>query len=193
MKTAIVPIDYINEICHPKGKLSAKGYPVFLEHHGILKRVNEALRLARDRGFPVFWARVSFSSGYGELPLGSPLFGKAQEFGALKAGTWATEFHEALDVKEGESIIEKRRVSPFFGTDLEVQLRARGIERILLAGVATDLAVESAARDAHDRDFAVTVLRDCCGAATIEDHEGALASLAKISNVTNLEGAFGEA
>ena len=85
-----------------------------------------------------------------------------------------------------EPVLTKHRVSAFYGTPLDVILRANGIREVLICGVATDLAVQAAARDAHDRDYVVTVVSDCCGAASDEDHETSLRVLAKIGAVKPL-------
>jgi nicotinamidase-related amidase len=70
---------------------------------------------------------------------------------------------------------------------LDMILRARGISKVAITGVATDLAVEATARCAHDLDYGVTVLSNCCAAATDADHENALAFLSKIAVVINAE------
>lgn len=85
-----------------------------------------------------------------------------------------------------EPIIIKHRVSAFFGTPLELVLRNNNITDLYICGVATDLAVQAAARDAHDRDFVVHVVEDCCGEANELDHTTSLVPLKKISNVITL-------
>lgn len=184
--SALVVMDFENEIVHPEGKFKAKGYSEFVQSEGTLKKVGRAIENARQTETPVVFVRVGFDPGYLEQPKQSPLFGKAHEFDALKLGTWATELHEDLDVRPEDVQITKHRVSPFYGTDLELQLRSRGITHLYLAGVSTDLVVESAARDAHDRDFQVTVLSDCCAAGSMEDHESALKTLAKITTLESV-------
>ena len=59
------------------------------------------------------------------------------------------------------------------------------IDEVYLCGVSTDLVVQSAARDAHDRDYKVTILKDCCAAANDEDHNSSLSTLEKIAIVEN--------
>lgn len=65
-------------------------------------------------------------------------------------------------------------------------LRNNNITDLYICGVATDLAVQAAARDAHDRDFVVHVVEDCCGAANESDHTTSLFPLKKISHVITL-------
>jgi ureidoacrylate peracid hydrolase len=60
------------------------------------------------------------------------------------------------------------------GTSLREVLQARGIQSLLLSGIATDTCVESTARDAYFLDYYVTLVADCCGAASAQDHSGTL-------------------
>ena len=101
----------------------------------------------------------------------------------MKLGTWATEFHKDLDVQPNDPIIVKHRISPFYSTSLELWLRTNQVTDIYLAGVATDIVVQSAARDAHDRGFNVFVLSDCWAAGNDEDHDSSVKTMAKISKV----------
>ena len=186
-KRALVCIDFINEIIDPAGKLAGKGYADFVKEHDTLQNVSRAQSYFRSGGDPVIHVRVGFSPSYAEHPAGSPLFGKAKEFQALTLGEWGTEFAKQVHPEKDDIVLVKHRVSAFFGTGLEVVLRSLGVQQVFLAGVATDLAVEAAAREAHDRDFSVTVLSDCCAAANEQDHASSLDFLRKIAAVKTLD------
>lgn len=180
---ALIVMDYINEIIHEEGKFKGKGYADFAKENKIIENVVNCIKIAREKNMDIIFVKVGFSSDYKDQPKNSPLFGKANEFEALKLDTWATEFHEKLDVKLTDKIITKKRVSPFYGTELENYLKKNQISDLFLCGVSTDLVVQSAARDAHDRDFNVYVLSDCCAAGNIDDHNNSLNTLKKIANV----------
>lgn len=186
-KRALLCIDLINDIVDPAGKLAGKGYPKFAETHGSLANIAKAQSRIREEGSLLVHVRVGFSPNYTEHPAGSPLFGRAKEFQALRLGGWGTEFSDTVQPAPGEPVVIKHRVSSFYGTDLEVVLRAQGIHTVLIAGVATDLAVESAAREAHDRDYRVIVLSDCCIAANEDDHTRSLELVKKIGTVATLD------
>ncbi len=186
-RTALILIDFVNEIVAEEGKLAGKGYAAFVERHETLDRVSDLLKAGRSRGMYIVHVRVGFTSGYPEHPEASPLFGAAKKFGALQFGTWGTEFHTKVVPLKDETVIAKHRVSAFYATPLDLILRSQGIHKVVLVGVATDLAVQSAARDAHDRDYAVTVVADCCAAADDDDHNHALRQLKKIATVTPLD------
>lgn len=80
-------------------------------------------------------------------------------------------------------VIHKNRVSAFYNTQLDYVLQTHSITHVMLAGCASDLAINSTARDAHDRDYKVTILSSCCIAANNEDHDDSLRLLEKIAEV----------
>ena len=186
-ENALVLIDFINEIVDPQGKLSGTGYADFDARHGSLNRVIELLRHARSRGFAVIHVGLGFSTDYKEQPEASPVFGGAKKFNAVQLQTWGTEFHAKAMPLASEAILTKHRVSAFFGTPLELILRTYGARNLFIAGCATDMAVQTTTREAHDRDFACSVIGDCCIAANDEDHEQTLRLLSKVAGITTLE------
>ncbi len=183
MKAALVLIDLINEIVDEKGKFAGKGYPDFVKKHRVLENVNAAIAKARAKSIPIIFVRIGFSGDYREWPETSPLFGGARKFGALRLETWATDIPESLDRRPEDYLVTKHRVSSFYATSLEAVLRTLKVDLLLCGGVATDLAVQSAVRDAHDRDYKVVVLEDLCGAGNEEDHIQTLRLLAKVAIV----------
>lgn len=189
MKKALICIDFINEIVSPQGKLSGKGYASFAERHKSLAKVKNLQEKFRSKKELIIHIGVCFSKSYIEHPLHSPLFGKAKEFKALEKGSWGTAFHEEVSPVdlEQEVVIEKHRVSSFYQTNLELILRNQDISELFICGVATDLAVESLVREAHDRDFQVTVVEDACIAANDEDHRNSLTTMIKIASIKKLE------
>lgn len=78
------------------------------------------------------------------------------------------EFIDGLDVEKPDTIIKKYKISSFFKTNLDAKLK--GINKVVIAGVLTNLCVRSAVQDAYDRDFEVVVIKDCCKAFDIETH-----------------------
>jgi nicotinamidase-related amidase len=183
---ALLLIDFINEIVAPEGIIATKGYADFDARHGTLDRVGRLLRLTRRTNQAIIHVRVGFSGDYKELPASSPLLGGARAAGALQLDTWATDFHPKAAPAESELCLTKHRVSAFYGTPLEIVLRTYGIRHLAVAGCATDVAVQTAVREAHDRDFACSVIGDCCMAANDDDHAHALRLVAKVAKVVDL-------
>lgn len=81
-------------------------------------------------------------------------------------GTPTAELHDALDVAPEDLIVDKTRYGAFHGTDLAQQLRQRGIETVIISGIATNICCETTAREASQHDFRVIFLSD--GTATKE-------------------------
>jgi ureidoacrylate peracid hydrolase len=81
-------------------------------------------------------------------------------------GMPGAELHDALDVDERDVILNKPRYGAFHGTDLDLILRARGIDTVIVSGIATNICCETTAREAAQRDYRVLFLSD--GTATKE-------------------------
>ena len=80
-------------------------------------------------------------------------------------------------------IITKHRISAFYATSLEAFLRANQIQHLILTGVSTDMAVQTTARDAHDRDYLVSIVSDACGSGSMDSHLSTLKELKQIASV----------
>ena len=93
-------------------------------------------------------------------------------------GEPATELADGLVPEEHEYLIRKRRYSAFFATELELVLRAYGVNTLLLVGSLTDVCVHYTFADAHQRDFHCRVLTDCVGGSSLEAHDAALRAMA---------------
>lgn len=183
MNTLVLSLDFINDIVHPDGKLANQ-----LDQSLVIANANKAIHWARANDHLVAHVKVGFQKGYKECPIQSPGFSKAPTFDALALGEWGTEFHESLDVQEEDFIVVKPRISPFYCTNLDALLRANYIERIVLFGVSTSMAVLTAAHDAHNRDYYVTVVSDACGTnRDPKTHDYALELLAPISEVITVD------
>jgi nicotinamidase-related amidase len=183
MKNAIICIDFINEIVGASGKLAGKGYRDFVTRHNTLANLAREQAAMRASGGSVIHVHLGFAPDYSDHPQSSPLLGGARAAGILKLGTPSTEITPEVAPLDGDIVLVKKRISVFYGTELERTLRDLSIGKISLAGVATDLAVQSAARDAHDRDFEVEVIANCCAAANDADHEAALITMKKFAAV----------
>lgn len=136
----------------------------------LIDSVNRAIQAARNNKIPVIYIVVGFRKGYPEV---SP---NNKSFAVLKNGTMNLDMEEAFQVhvsvapQPGDVVITKKRVSAFTGSDLEVVLRSLGIKKILLSGISTSGVVLSTLREAADKDYAITVLSDCCADMDEEVH-----------------------
>jgi ureidoacrylate peracid hydrolase len=140
------------------------------------ERVPNLLRLidaARDAGVLVIFVRAIYDPGDLSDAMRERNLRLNMELPRCLSGSWGAEFYR-VNPLPGEPVIVKHRYSAMVGTDLLELLARRGIRSLLLTGIATDTCVESAGRDAYFRDYYVTLVEDCCGAASEEDHRVAL-------------------
>lgn len=179
--SALLVIDLINDIVHPQGKIARSASRV--AQNQVIAHTNQAITHARTQGWLLIFVKVGFRKEYIDCPKDSPLFGAALTHGALLLDTWGTAWHEQLAVKEDDLIIIKPRVSCFYATPLEALLRAQNIKTLALTGVATDMAIEHTARDAHDRDYQVIIVKNCCETARAEAHAASLTTMSRFANV----------
>ncbi len=127
----------------------------------VVLPLTELLPRARAAGMLVVFVRIAFRSNRSDLPPGNPLFSSFFEAADIfHEGTAGTEID--LPVHADGVVVLKRRASAFAGTDLELVLRAHGVDAIVIAGVATSAMVAATCYDAADRGYRVTVLRDGC-------------------------------
>lgn len=182
MSKMLLVMDMINDLVHPDGP-NAKTYVVCGQAKGMYQATAHVIGKARAAGVLIGYVRVGFSPDYRECPPGSPVFSRAREVGLFKLGTWGTEVYEQFAPQDGDVDIVKHRVSPFYGTRLEPVLRANGISELILSGVSTNGVVQAAIREGHDRDYACTLLEDCCCGATEDEHNFALAGLKRYATI----------
>ena len=78
---------------------------------------------------------------------------------------------------QGEPVIDKPGKGAFYQTDLELMLRNRGIDTLLVCGVTTEVCVNTTVREANDRGFRCIVLSDCCASYFPQFHEAGLAMI----------------
>ena len=128
----------------------------------LLDSISKVIQAARKSKIPVIYVVIRFRKGYPDM---SP---NNKSLLVLKNGTMnldteeATAIHASIRPQPGDIIITKKRVSAFTGSDLEVVLRSLGITHLTLSGIATSGVVLSTLREAADKDYAITVLSDCC-------------------------------
>jgi nicotinamidase-related amidase len=130
----------------------------------FLERVSGVLRSARKAGMPVILVQVGFRADFPEISSRNKLFGalkSSPQHQRLFEGA-AGAIHPALGPESTDIVVTKHRVSAFAGTDLEMILRAKEIETVVLFGIATSGVVLSTLLEASDADYRLVVVSDCC-------------------------------
>src|SRR5690606_16598011 len=172
-------LDMQNDLVHDDGPNGKGPLGEQVRERQLISKTATAIQKAREAGVLVGFVRVGFSAGYPECPPNSQVFSAAPKHGLFKLGGWGTEIHPDLEQREGDIQVVKHRVSPFYSTTLEAQLRANNITRIYCSGVSTQAVVQATVRDGHDRDYEVILLEDLCAAHSEQEHSNSVQSIAR--------------
>ena len=136
----------------------------------VLSRAARLLAAARTGGIRPIWVHVG-----GAMDQADRLFPPADQ--PAQRGTPPTDFSEfapGIAPEANDVVVLKRQWGAFYGTDLELQLRRRGIDTLVLSGIATEFGVESTARDAYERGFTQWFAADAMTGLSEQSHYNAL-------------------
>ncbi|MBO6561999.1 MAG: cysteine hydrolase [Nisaea sp.] len=183
--TALLLVDMQNDFLHPEGAY-ARGGAKAAEIAALpakLKPVADAMRAA---GGWIVSTHFTLVPGKGGEPFISPHLKQLRPFlakGDFAPGSFGQDLIDELapaDIK-----VEKVAFSAFYMSRLEWVLNRAGIEHLVVGGIVTNGGVASTVRDAHVRDFHVTVLSDGCAAFSPEVHETNIAALKSVAGIAS--------
>jgi ureidoacrylate peracid hydrolase len=173
--SALLVIDMQNGFCHPDGSVAERfdiaGYRKPIPH------IARLIQTAHEVQVPVIWSRQEHrEDDAGRLGHRIPNHTSKLRYVPCLEGTWDSEILDELKPLVGESdvVVSKRRASCFFQTTLYEDLEARGIDTLVITGVATNYCVEATIRDAYARDFDLLIVRDACGSVWPDLHDATL-------------------
>ena len=174
--TGLVLFDALNGYLHPENPAKQK----FLAERNIIANLERLLKGARRAGLTAFYPAGAHApdgsdsvdrltdtdmdlnpGGSAEKPI-RPHF---------HAGSWEAEVAKEVAPAKGDVMVPKQRWSSFFQTHLDLQLKVRGIDTIVIAGGSTDVGIASTVFAARDLDYGIVVVRDACYSSRGNNHD----------------------
>lgn len=174
--TALVMVDMQNDMCHPDGWFSQQGRDGG-SIRAVVPRIAQLLDVARNAGaLPVFIAQTTLPDNLSD-PAGWLYFktrdGRQRTDYTLE-GSWGQEVLEELRPRAEEPIVKKNRPSAFHDTNLDLVLRAKGIESVLITGCVTQGCVLATTLGASFSGYYTVLAQDCVQSHNQEQHRNAL-------------------
>jgi nicotinamidase-related amidase len=191
-ETALLIADLQNDFIHPEGAYARGGHGN-AEIAALPARMKPLADALRAGGGWIVSTHFTLVPGRGGEPMIAPHLLAIRPFlrrGDFQPGAWG---HALVDeLQPADFSVEKVAYSAFYMSRLEWVLRKANIRRLLVCGIVTNGGVSSTVRDAHVREFEVTVLSDGCAAFSTEVHETAINALRPVAHVATVAEALAE-
>ncbi|MDB5410596.1 MAG: isochorismatase family protein [Rhodospirillales bacterium] len=171
--TALLVIDMQNDFCAEGGYVETSIGRDASACRAVAAPIAGLVADARSAGVPVVWVAANYETA--RLPAGMQAISRQRGITTVccAPGSWGAALFR-LAALPGEAIVEKSCYSGFRGTNLETLLRSMAVRSLVLAGVQTNVCVESTLRDGHSLGFYMVLAEDCVASHMPDLHEATL-------------------
>jgi ureidoacrylate peracid hydrolase len=197
--TALIVIDMQNAFCHPEGGLARSGANNEPQR-SVVPSVKRLVQVCHDAGVPVLWSiQEHWPEDRTRKRHRIPSHLDKRGLAICARGSWDVELHADLkgECRPEYPVFLKHRMSCFFDTNLHTKLRMLGTELLIIAGVSTNVCVESTIRDAYFRDYDILVVEDCVACSFPDLHRATLKNVeiyfGQVTNLNEVEKLLAEA
>ncbi|MBI2358176.1 MAG: cysteine hydrolase [Deltaproteobacteria bacterium] len=171
----LLVVDVQNDFVHAEGSAGRRGEDLSAALAAV-PRLVRFIDEARRVSLPIVYIKTTHSE-WTDTPAWVYRKSQQKSLSTCREGTWGAEFYEGISPSSGERVVIKHRYSAFINTDLNTVLKAKGIHSVLVTGVATNVCVETTARDAYMYDYYVSVVEDCSAAYDARLHANTLENI----------------
>lgn len=173
--TALVLVDLLNDFLAPTGKINSRIQPM-IEKVGLIENLKRLISGARAKGLTIVYAPHGLHEhSFDDLKYPPVRMQGAMDNKIFWLGEPGSDFFEPFRPQPGDIVTTRHRsFNAFNGTDLDQQLKQRGIERVVLAGLTSHTCVESTGRHATEAGYHLTFLTDGVAEFTPEAHAAAI-------------------
>jgi nicotinamidase/pyrazinamidase len=168
MDKAILVVDMSNDFVHPEGSVSIP--QEFAKP--ALENAKKLIDFAREKDWKIVYVPDTHEKD--DFESCAKLRGLTKH---CIRGTWGWQVAEQIAPKEDDVLVEKIKYSGFLKTKLDETLKNLGIKELFVIGVYSSICVLCTTIDAHQRDYKVTIIKDCMAADTLENNNRGIATM----------------
>lgn len=173
--TALIIVDMQNDFCSPQGAM-AKVRDVSAAY-ALIPRLREFIAQARSAGAKLFFIYMCRGPEDAHGPYEEMIHRRGRKLRLCEPDSQGVKIVDELTPQEGDEVIRKKAYSGFVRTDLNRKLQELGIKTLIMSGVATNVCVESTARDGFMLDYYVIFASDLTAAYDESLHENTLKNI----------------
>lgn len=166
-KSALLMLHWQNSVANPKGVWGKNLYPQVVKNNSI-ENAKKALKAARDKGMMVVFVNIGWRPGFPEMPADQyyPLMQGAKDENKGIIGSWDVDVIDELKPEKDDKIVINFGSDGFQGTDLDLILRANGVDHVYVSGQCTEHVVATTIKRAANMGYNATLVKDATSGFT---------------------------